>query len=50
MIARVATLPQGRPKKGQIGPFITVPEAAKMMNVGTVSLKRARLVLEKGDA
>lgn len=50
--ARVATLPWGVRKdrqQGPIGPSMTMPEAAKMMNVGTMSLKRARLVLDKGD-
>lgn len=57
--ARLATLRQGRPvdskgdfEKGTIGPFSpsapVIAEAAKLLNVSGGSVKRARVVLEKG--
>lgn len=45
---RLATLEQGRPKKGSIDPFF-IGDAAQLLNVSAGSVKRARQVLETGN-
>ena len=46
--ARVATLPQGTRADRSIDPSKTQPEAAALLNVSTPSVKRARVVLDRG--
>lgn len=47
--ARIANLEEGRPKKTSAIALVSQPEAAKIVNVSTDSLKRARKVIESGD-
>jgi ParB-like chromosome segregation protein Spo0J len=50
--ARLATMERGRPSgcdlNAPIGAFKSQPEAAEMLNVGRMSVQRARVVLEHG--
>lgn len=48
--ARWANMRQGRPIKRPIGPFTPIEDAAKALNIGTSSVKRAKVVLGSGDA